>query len=1044
MSKSSTWYEQINDAIEKRHKNCELNGESFYYKIPADVFKDHKSIAEFESRVPFNIRKDCIRPNNLSYDKDPLNRYYKNGVEKYSCRVLNGHWEPKTVARNNGFGRGTCWVSKDDAYCAQKYEVPALIRRDNDISNKIGVIADAQAVCNNDSKCRWYKSKGEGYDCVRKGAIIDDGLSVMTPPSDMPVDITDKKNHIEQYLYDWYVRKSHGTPPATTELFGNGDRCNHVPTATIEKTAKGQANINGHPKVNVLELNVNKRQDEMMLRHIMRLLNYHDIEALIIKWKRNNIKKSVYSDGLYINDEIKTLARHYQDFLADEALSINEDESNAPKPSIPQSVVNMLMKNIAGNSSTNRGIMAIHSTGSGKTCCATGVIDAFWDTNRQIIFVSSIDAIASNPDYKFHECAKNLFPRFRIGEFQGETHEESMEKIAEAFENRGIMFLPFAKLANRIIKTELFKKSLLGKPSKTSSKSKAPKPVGNVKVIKKKAKDEQPEKPRKKDAKSPKIKSPKSPKNPKKQTKETKSKKDKDVGAKPKNSKKISQDKPKAKRPRKIVHIGGSGEMPRLVKDSSMSKLMSYNEVLYPQQNKLHLYEALKKAGINGWEDFIDLDNACLIVDEVHNLFRPLATQREKHKIVEEHIVDPRRHPDMKVVIMTATPGDSIQDIMKLINIVRDPTHDIIKPPNVEDATDINRFKDNIRGLVSFFDMSNDSTKFPIVKDNGIVKYPMSNKQFLKYIDAYKDVKADYQNYELLAKKNQLAKFWSGARKYSNMLYTFEKGMRLTEFSSKLPALLDNLKRFPNDKQYVYSSFYEARGSSQGILQIAKQLDEMGYKKMTVKEAKTYFKQVSSGNNTSGADKTRETIAKLPGASKRYILAIQKEIGEEGSSTAGKNLGYLIDLFNHKENKNGKIIQVFLASQGFNEGIDLKGVRHIHFFEPLVSMASDMQTIGRARRYCSHAALDRAQGEWTVQIHRYMSDYPIDYKVKMKNSSDSVSNDVKNIEDFVYQNALAKMKELVIIQQSIKEAAVDCRILAKFHNMNSKQPFTCS
>ena len=137
----------------------------------------------------------------------------------------------------------------------------------------------------------------------------------------------------------------------------------------------------------------------------------------------------------------------------------------------------------------------------------------------------------------------------------------------------------------------------------------------------------------------------------------------------------------------------------------------------------------------------------------------------------------PHQQRRMKVDILTATPGDSVDDIIKLINIVRDPTHDPITPPNVDIASDIDRFKHEI----SFFDMSNDTTVFPIVYDNGPIKYPMSTKQFEKYVQAYEEVKGEYKDYAKLAKNNQLAKYWQGARKYLNMLFSFEKGLKLTD-----------------------------------------------------------------------------------------------------------------------------------------------------------------------------------------------------------------------------------------------------------------------
>jgi hypothetical protein len=303
----------------------------------------------------------------------------------------------------------------------------------------------------------------------------------------------------------------------------------------------------------------------------------------------------------------------------------------------------------------------------------------------------------------------------------------------------------------------------------------------------------------------------------------------------------------------------------------------------------------------------------------------------------------------------------------------------------------------------------------------------------------------------------------------------------------------------------------------QGIVGIAKELEKKGYKKLTVQEAKKF--------NNAG---------KLPTPAKRYILAITTEIGEEGGS-AGKNLHELIKIYNSPENKNGELIHVMLASQGFNEGIDLKAVRHIHFFEPLVTMASDKQTLGRAARYCSHADLNREKGEWSVQIHRYMTDKPeipiapdnseiisklqeeirdIQYRIskgdpaaakreiqekikvvkkvirdktkknetthfqeeelaslevdlkKITNSKDSLQKlkevlkerekqlkallaapkkkkidpaSVENVEELIFKESRERMKELLTVYQCMKEAAVDCKVLAKFHSSTGHQ-----
>ena len=323
-------------------------------------------------------------------------------------------------------------------------------------------------------------------------------------------------------------------------------------------------------------------------------------------------------------------------------------------------------------------------------------------------------------------------------------------------------------------------------------------------------------------------------------------------------------------------------------------------------------------------------------------------------------LIDPTRHPGLKMVILTATPGDNIPDVMKLLNMIRDADKPVITPPDITKKTDIDRFKKQIRGLVSYFDMSADDTKFPLLIDSEPIKYPMSDVQYSKYLEAYKSVKAIQKNYTALAKNNELHKYWESARKYANMLFNFEKDMDLSNFSSKLPHVIDTIEKYPNDKQYLYSAFYARMGyGGHGVVAIGKQLEKRGYEKLTIAQAKKLNK-----------------AGKLPPKRKRYILVISTELGEEAGNS-GANLHELLKIYNHPENKNGELIHVMLASNNFYAALDLKDVTHIHLFEPLVAMATEKQAFGRARRFCSHKNKNRAKGEWVVNIHRYMADKPV-------------------------------------------------------------------
>jgi hypothetical protein len=493
-------------------------------------------------------------------------------------------------------------------------------------------------------------------------------------------------------------------------------------------------------------------------------------------------------------------------------------ELNKNTLSLPQVVVNSVMKGMAKHpESSNRGLLVWHSTGSGKTCTATGVIDAFWETNKNIVFVTSVEASSSNPPSNFHKCAHRFFPRFA---------NMTLEKVKSSFEKRKVQFFTFAQLAHFL---------LIANPLKRVKK---------------------------------------------------------------------------------------------------------------PEDIERH-------------KNF--LNNAVIIIDEVHNIFKPLPNQRLENNAVRKFLADygNKRTTNLNVVILTATPGNTSDDIVALLNLVRDRKAPPITPPNTNDVESMQKFTRDIRGLVSYFDMSKDYTKFPRVVYQKEKLAPMSMKQFVKYVEAYNGEPSTAVDYDSLSKKDALERYYKKSRKYSNMLYNFEKDILINEFSSKVPLLLNTIAQYPREKHYVYSAFFERRGfGGQGIPAIAKLLEqELGYKKMSVAEARKFARAIEAGE-----DYPKE---------KRYVLALSADL-----SADRENLNALVKAYNTARNVNGEYIHVFLASQGYNEGVDLKAVRHIHIFEPLLSLSAEQQTVGRAARFCSHS--DLTLQEWNVQIHRYLSSAPLD------------------------------------------------------------------
>ena len=630
------------------------------------------------------------------------------------------------------------------------------------------------------------------------------------------------------------------------------------------------------------------------------------------------------------------------------ALMSESNRCVAPAPGEPvphmlgmhQSVVNKVMSAIALQDTPNKGLLAYHSTGSGKTVSTVGVIDAFWNTTKNIMICTSVEGKANNPIEKFYEAAMLYFPRFQTGEYKRSSKKDTLE----AFKKRGVLYMSFAEMSHFL---------LLHKPLKS------------------------------------------------------------------------------------VMKKGVEAAM----------------------KQRQHL------------------QNGVLVIDEVHNVFKPLPNQKAENESVRAFVTERRpENMNMKVVVLTATPGDSIQDTVQLLNMVRNQGAPLIAAPDLADPKSTQAFSQSIQGLVSFFDMAGDTSKYPVVHDDDLVRAPMSNAQYEEYMRARSEVPGSSveNKYDLLKKQNQLTKYKRTSRKYSNSMFALESGVELEDFSSKLPMLTDNLMSYTTAKHYVYTAFFENRGyGGHGVHLITKTLEsQLGYERFTPDDA---FR-LGDG---------------LPDPKLRYIVLTGAALTSRRSKHAGQNMQALMRVFNSDENRHGKLIHAIVASQGYNEGIDLKGVRHIHLFEPLVTHAMDRQAIGRAARHCSHSQLSRSKGNWTVHVHRYFSDKPVNMTLydptpiqegiqeekqkieqeekkladikgvrgpEAKNTRDlakkaiaemkSVIKDAQKVlkhiernnlnepamvDQEIYDEALERIKDMIQMQRLLRDAAIDCLLFKEFH-----------
>ena len=79
----------------------------------------------------------------------------------------------------------------------------------------------------------------------------------------------------------------------------------------------------------------------------------------------------------------------------------------------------------------------------------------------------------------------------------------------------------------------------------------------------------------------------------------------------------------------------------------------------------------------------------------------------------------------------------------------------------------------------------------------------------------------------------------------------------------------------------------------------------------------------------------------------------------------------LLGVFNQRpENVHGDMIRIMVLDTGYKEGIDLFDIKYVHLFEPLLTVADEMQAMGRALRFCGQRGLHFDKG-WTVHVYKY-------------------------------------------------------------------------
>ena len=401
------------------------------------------------------------------------------------------------------------------------------------------------------------------------------------------------------------------------------------------------------------------------------------------------------------------------------------------------------------------------------------------------------------------------------------------------------------------------------------------------------------------------------------------------------------------------------------------------------------------------------MDRALVIIDEYHNFINGVKNQ----SVSFVQLYDLVSASDCKVLLLSGTPiYERVEEWLLIGHLLKPSVFPKINLNRFTEAAEIfaGLFTENadgslnihdpeglrarFSGVISFYDPSAGSAMgedFPQVIENEPFRIPMSPEQEQNYWMCHRKEQTLIRmepNLELSKTNPSLYKAFQGSvivarkriftRTASNFLYPprlnrkilYEMtavseakgttgdevkfalprdvpeseggwiaagefaGGKLKTLSMKLSALIVNIVAHPNVRHVIYTSLIEHSGAV---------LMETIFRSCKVLSA------VFSGQLTDAQRKA------------------------------------LLRRFNNSEtNGQGQLLQVLIISNAGSEGITLKGVRHLHFFEIPDTATRESQIIGRIARFKSHSMLPPDQRN--VSIWRYLSvsasNNPIAYK----------------------------------------------------------------
>lgn len=444
------------------------------------------------------------------------------------------------------------------------------------------------------------------------------------------------------------------------------------------------------------------------------------------------------------------------------------------------------------------------------------------------------------------------------------------------------------------------------------------------------------------------------------------------------------------------------------------------------------------------------------------------------------------------VFAMTATPGNSVREWMRLLSVVRRAdqmpfTHDNDSGSNSKGRVlcehrkmpagwkdwaarvemDLAKgsmawypaFSKEVFGLVSYVDIRSDRSRHACVSERDM-KMELDRYYFLLMLRENAGLRRRVKSVADKAQHRYDPKYPDA----------FMKRMRL--LGNSLPGTV--WKTLPKQEQEELvrrrrilrvNSTSEGRYVSNKMIGLAQSLAQIGGKHYvyTVQgneyilaaglrqwyQMKDVTKLFDTFDNGAMINKNKGTVSGISKGNNLVVL---------GDQTTKEHKERITSFFNSPANADGSYIRIVIATGQLYEGLDLAGLRYVHLCDPLPSPLQEVQAVGRGVRNCSHRLLPVQNRRVTVV--RWYSASPsggwqqlesllggmkgmrgrigveeIKQEYDRLNAA-SPTGRPRGYDEFVSDRSKTDPSFLVLhnFERGMKSAAIDCQVLSKYHS----------